>query len=107
MPVQPHDVLVARKGADEHHEGGLGEMEIGDQQIHHLELEARGDEDFGVAAGLPGIGPGLEGADGGGAHGDDAAAPGFGFGYGLLRGGGHFVPLAVHAVFGQVLGLHG
>jgi len=82
-------------------------MEIGDQQVSHPELEARGDEDLGVAAGLAGLGPGFERADGGGADGDDAAAAGFRFRNRLLRGGGHLVPLAVHAVFGDVLGLHG
>lgn len=107
MPVQPHDVLVARKGADEHHERGLGQMEVGDQQVGHLELEARGNEDFRVATGLPRLCPGLQRADGGGADGDDAATPGLGLGDSLLRGGGHLVPLAVHAVFGQVFGLHG
>lgn len=49
MPVEPHDVLVTRKGAHEHHEGGLGQVEVGDEYVYQLELEAWRDEDFGVA----------------------------------------------------------
>jgi hypothetical protein len=45
-------VLVAGEGGDQHHQRGLWQMEIGDQQVGHLEFKAGGDEDVGVAAGL-------------------------------------------------------
>ena len=39
------DELAAGKGGNEHDQGGLGQVEIGQQAVHQLELEGRGDED--------------------------------------------------------------
>src|SRR5256885_8295089 len=50
--VQRHHLLVAREGADQHHQRALGQVEVGDQQIDHLVLEAGRDEDARVAGEL-------------------------------------------------------
>ena len=80
MLVQRHDVLVARKGADQHHQRAFGQVEVGDQHVHHLEFKTWGDEDIGVAAGLARLGPGLQAAHAGGAHGHYFAAARFALG---------------------------
>ena len=107
MPVQIHDVCVAGESAHQHHERALGQVEVGDQQLHHLEAKARGDEDVGFARGLAAAGPGFERAHRGGAYGHDAAAALAAALQRRQRVRRHLVPLAVHAVFGQVLRLDG
>jgi hypothetical protein len=41
---------MAGEGADQHHQRALGQVEVGDQHVHHLEAEAGRDEDVGLAA---------------------------------------------------------
>src|SRR5579863_9676335 len=71
-------LLRAGEGADEHEQAGLRKMEVGKERRDDAELEAGRDEDVGRAGvGLDGTGRrrergGLEGADDGGADGDDA-----------------------------------
>ena len=42
-------MLIAGKGADQHDQGALRQVEVGNQAIQHLELVARIDKDVGVA----------------------------------------------------------
>ena len=106
LTVHTHDVLVAGKGADQHHQAALGQMEIGDQHVDQLELKARRNENACVAASLACLGPALQRAHGGSAHSHNTAAARLAVGDGLLRRGGYLVPLAVHLVLGQVLRFH-
>ena len=41
--------LPAEEGADQHHQGGTRQVEVGNQGIHHFEGVARGDKDLGPA----------------------------------------------------------
>ena len=83
--VQGHDVLVAGKGAYQHQQGAFGQVEIGQQHVHHLELESRGDEDARFSSSLPTGGPALQSAHAGGAHGYDSPASRPAGGNGLNR----------------------
>ena len=96
-------MVIAGEGADQHHQAALGQVEVGDQYVHQLELKARRDEDVGVATGNPSFCPAFQRADTGGAHGHDASAACLAGGNGRLGFGRHVVPLAVHLVLGQVL----
>ena len=109
--VGAEDEVSAGEGADEHDEGGLGQVEVRDDGIDDLEVIAGVDEDAGPAALagdlVLGGGGGLEGADARRADGDDAVA-------GLLRrhdelGGlvGDAVVLLVHLVLLDVVDAHG
>jgi hypothetical protein len=42
---------MATKGTDQHQERAFGEMKIGEQQVDHLKLKPRGDEDLRVGSG--------------------------------------------------------
>ena len=52
MRVQTHHMLEASKGADQHHQGALGQMKVGDEAVDPLKFKAWRDEDVGVALGL-------------------------------------------------------
>ena len=46
-----HDVFLPGQGGHQHKQGGLRQVEIGDQSVNDLELVARIDEDVCPAAG--------------------------------------------------------
>jgi len=71
MAVGGHVEIVSGEGADEDEKAGLGQVEICQHCIDSLELEAGVDEEIRLA-GVAGFIEGLDGADGGGADGDDA-----------------------------------
>ena len=48
--VRFHHSLLVVKGGDEHQERALGQVEVGDECIHRLELVARVNENAGVTA---------------------------------------------------------
>ena len=50
--VGGQDVLPARQGGHQHDEGGLGQVEVGDKAVQHLELVAWVDEDIGPPGAL-------------------------------------------------------
>ena len=81
-------------------------MKVGDQHIDHLERKARRDEDVRVATGEATLRPALECAHAGRPHRHHAATACAAVGDGLHGLGRDVVPLAVHAVLGQVFGLH-
>ena len=107
MAVQAHDVLVARKSADQHHQRALGQVEVGDQAVHHLEFKTWRDENLRVAAGLAKFSPRFQRAHRRRAHCDHPTATRLARGNGLLCGLRHFVPFAVHGVFSDVFGFDG
>ena len=80
MTVGGEDRLAAGKGADEHEQARLRQMEVGEQGGDETELEAGGDENLRFARmGFERIAGGLkramlQRADNRGADGDDAAA---------------------------------
>ena len=47
MAVQVHDLLIACERAHQHHQAGLGQVKIGHQHVHQLEVKAGCDEDAG------------------------------------------------------------
>ena len=102
--------VEARKGTHQHEQGGLGQVKVGDERIHRLELIARGDEEVCLPLGcLPlGVSGGgrLQRAQAGGAHCNDSPARRLGLGD--LLGGFlvHGAPLAVHAVLIEILRAH-
>ena len=71
-----------------------------------LNVKPGRDEDLRVATGEPTLRPALQRAHAGRAHRHHAATAGAAVGNGLDGFGRDVVPLAVHAVLGQVLGLH-
>ena len=79
-------------------------MKVGQQHVHLRKRKARRNEDLGFALRLAGGRPGLQAAHRRRAHRHHAAAARFAIGKRLLGGQRHLVPLAVHAVLGQVLG---
>ena len=81
-------------------------MKVGHQQVHLLECKARRDKYLRVTLRLPGCGPGLQASHCGGPHGHHPTATGFAIGNRLLGFRRHLVPLAVHAVLGQVFGFY-
>ena len=107
LAVGFEDEVAGGEGADEHHQGGLGEVEIGEQGADGFELEAGGDEEVGFATGGEDLavvaGDGFEGAHGGGADGDSAG------GVLNLGGGGcgDIVLLVVHDVVFDAFGADG
>ena len=50
VAVQRHHVRVAGEGGDEHQQRAARQVEVGDQAVDDAELEARRDEDVGLAA---------------------------------------------------------
>lgn len=59
------------EGADEEKQGGLRKVEVGQHAVDALEFEAWVDEEIGIA-GVAAADEGLDGADGGGADGEEA-----------------------------------
>ncbi len=107
LAVGFEDEVAGGEGADEHHQGGFGEVEIGEQGADGFELEAGGDEEVGFATGGDDLavvaGDGFEGAHGGGADGDSAGGA-------LNLGGGgcgDVVLLVVHDVVFDAFGADG
>lgn len=105
-----HDV-AGGKGAEHHEEGGAGEMKVGEDCIDGFEGVGRVDENPGASGGggeaAVGVDDGFEGADAGGADGDDAPAAVAGGveGFGGFRG--EFVALLVHGVILDGVAFHG
>ena len=104
MLVQRHDVRIAREGADQHHQGAFGQMKVGQQQVHHPKLEARCDENVGVAASVAKMRLRLQRPHGGGAHGYHAPAARAAIGDSLQGGGRHLEALEMHHVLANNLG---
>ena len=98
MLVQRLNVLVPGKGADQHHQRAFGQVKVGQQQIHHLKLKARGDKDVGIARGVAAGGPRLQRAHAGGAHRQHPAPALAAALQGGQGGQRDVVPLAVHLV---------
>ena len=90
MAVSGQNALASGKGAHQHEQAGLGQVEVSEQGADQAEVEAGRDEDFRLAGvGLQRAALGLkravlESADNGGADGDDAAV----FGSGAIDGVG-------------------
>ena len=100
------------EGGDKHEEGGLGEVEVGEERVHGLEAGRGMEEKAGAAvAGNERAvvlrGDALEDACGGGADGEDASSGGAGAGDEGGGVGGEFVAFFVHLVLGEGDGLHG
>mmetsp|Transcript_53345 Transcript_53345/g.147771 ORF Transcript_53345/g.147771 Transcript_53345/m.147771 type:complete len:341 (+) Transcript_53345:806-1828(+) len=109
MAVERHDVLVARERADQHHQRAFRQMEVGDEAVHHAELESRRDEDVGLAgAGLQraALGGRLQRAQRRRADGHDTPPPRTAGRHRIDRGLRHLEPLAVHLVLGDLLDPH-
>ena len=104
MAVERMHGAKASKGADQHQQRAFGQVEVGDEHVHHPKLEPWGDEDVGVTLCQPAACPTLQRAQAGGAHGHHTTALCVGVRNRFHGGGGNVVPLAVHAVFRQVLG---
>jgi len=103
LAVGFEDEFAGGEGADEHEEGALGEVEVGEEGVDDLELVGGVDEDVGAAAGggewFALTAEVFEGAGDGGADGHDA--PG-----GIDLGGGCGLEgevFLVHAVLAGVL----
>jgi hypothetical protein len=107
LAVGFEDEVAGGEGADEHHQGGFGEVEVGEQGADGFEFEAGGDEEVGFAPGGNDFavvaGDGFEGAHGGGADGDSAGGA-LNLGGG---GGGDIVLLMVHDVVFDAFGADG
>ena len=109
MAVSTADVFHAAESRHQHQQGGFGQVEIGQQSLHHPETIAGKNEDVGLAAPrfqLAACRRRLQRAQAGRAHRHDA--PSFRLGqpdqiHGLLR---HGIPLAVHVVLGDFLHAH-
>ena len=71
VAVGGEDEIASGKGADEDEEAGQREMEICEHGVDALEFEAGVDEEI-CLAGVAGFVERFDGADGGGADGDDA-----------------------------------
>lgn len=114
LVVSVEDELTVGEGADEHQQGGSGEVEVGDQGVDDAETETRVDEEVGWAAEgddgaawawvLSGaLAGGLQDADGGCADGDHAVAGEFGLVDLLGDFGAEFAELGVDGVLFDVL----
>ena len=101
-------MLVAGEGADQHNQGALRQMEVGDQSVQYLKLVARIDKDVGVALllvqrqALFGA-QRLEGAAAGGAHRDDPLAVCLSLVDQVRRLLRQIVVLGVHLVLGDLV----
>jgi hypothetical protein len=101
------------EGADQHEEGGLGQVEVGEQAADDAEVVAGGDEDAGLAGvGFEGLArcdlsAVLKRAGSGGSGGYDAATFGECGVDGLGGGGGQGVVLGVEVDVGEVFGADG
>lgn len=100
------------EGADEHEQGGAGQVEIGEERVHNLKSAGRINKNAGAAAAgkhAPVIlrGDRFQNAHGGGADGNDAATGGFGFVDEPRRFRADFVTLFVHRVAGERFGFDG
>ena len=109
--VSSHGLFIAVKRRYQHDEGAFGQVEVGDEAVDAVELDAGIQEDGRVAAAGFDLavlgGDGLQGAAAGGADGDDAVPGGLGLPDalgGLLADG---VPLAVHLMVGDLILHHG
>ena len=107
LAVGFEDEVAGGEGADEHHQGGFGEVEVGEQGADGFEFEAGGDEEVGFAPGGDDFavvaGDGFEGAHGGGADGDSTGGA-LNLGGG---GGGDIVLFVVHDVVFDAFGADG
>ena len=97
------EVFPAGEGGSEHEDGGFWGVEVSDESVDDLELEAWINKNVVFAFGFAGFAPEFESARDGGADGDDVVAGGFG----LLDGGDSFgwdvEPFGVHVVLFDVV----
>ncbi len=104
-----HD-LAGRESAEHHEEGGAGEMKVGEDGVDSPEVERGIDVKAGAAGGggeaAVGVDDGFEGADAGGADGDDAPAAFSGGVQGLGGFRGEFVALLIHGVILDGVAFH-
>ncbi len=96
MFVGTENVVASTEGADQHQQGGLGEVEVGEHCLHHFEFETYfeiwideqvcrgGAGEHGSCADANGV---FESADRRGADGDDATRCGESLVDGRGRGG--------------------
>ena len=71
MVVGGVEAIPASKSGGEHEDGGFRGVEIGQQGVNQLELEARIDKNVVLAPREAGLGIVFEGAGNGGANGND------------------------------------
>ena len=102
LGVGVQDVLAPGKGADQHDQGALRQVEVGHQGVHALEPVSRVDEDVRPAAlrvhCAVGVGEALQSAAGRRADADHAAACGLGLVDNAGRLLGDYAELGVHVV---------
>ncbi len=113
--VGGEDALAAGEGADHHHQGAFGQMEVGDHRVDAADAVAGQDEDLGFAGkwlqfafgrGL-GLAPGaFQRAHHCRAHRDHAAAAGAGAAYLFDQRGTDVEPLLVHHVLVELVHPH-
>ncbi len=130
------DLIARGEGGDEHHERGARHMEVRDERVHHMEGRTRHEVQIGggvlahgdialtanvravlaalesarrdcrIARWRRGVPRALEGAHGGGAHGDHAMAGRRGGVHGFHNLGRNVVALGVHDMLGGIVLLH-
>ena len=109
VPVGATDVVVAGKRADQHQQGGFGQVEVGKEGINDTEAVAGGDEQAGVAAEWRKPAArcrAFQGAQGSGADGDDAATARTAGSDGIYHVFTDTEPFLVHDVRGKVFVAH-
>ena len=109
MLIGAADVVVAGKSADQHQQGGFGQVEVGEKGIDDAEAVAGGDKEAGVAGVWRKIAArrcAFQGAQGGGADGDNAATAGAAGGDGIYHVFADGEPFFVHDVLGEVFVAH-
>ena len=105
MRVGAANRFAARKGAHQDQQRGLGQVEVGEQPVHHPEAVARGDEQIRLATASHAA-AGLQCPQRRGADGHHWPSLGLGAGDGLRCLGRQRVALTVHVVLRQVFGAH-
>src|SRR5579872_6026301 len=111
MFIRSHDSRLSAKGADEHKQRRLRQVEVGQESFSDSEFVSRVNEDIGfTAAGsnsTVSYGRGvLQGADGSGAHGDNAPTSVQGGINGVRSCGGDRVRLAMQMVIFDAFDAH-
>lgn len=100
-------MVSARKGRDKHDEGRLGKVEVGDEAVDGLILEARIDEELGVSGAFlelsKALVDGFQSPCGGRTDGDDASMFLLGLVESVAGLFGHHIEFRMHVMLSDVI----
>lgn len=107
MFIGRFEIFPVGESSREHEDGRFRRMEIGDEAVDDLEIEARINKDIVLTEGFASFGPEFERASDSGADGDDAMTGGLSFLDGFEGTIGYMKPFRMHVVIFDIIAADG